>query len=236
LATAKPPIGAELVDVEKRNKAHARLLKEIEADARATENFTGRRKFSDTVMAAMARVPRHEFMGDAERIAAYVNRPQSIGFGQTISQPYIVAVMSDLLDLEPHQKVLEIGTGSGYQSAVLAELCGHVYSIEKVEKLANQARARLARLGYDTIDVRHGNGFAGWPEAAPFDAIMVTAAPEIIPKVLCDQLKVGGRIIVPIGPVHSNQILKVGYKDKGGKMHFASTLPVAFVPMIPGDP
>ncbi len=224
------------MDTDKRNAAHARLLEEIQADARRTENFTGRRAFSEAVMTAMAQVPRHEFLAPEDAAVAYINRPQGIGFGQTISQPYIVAVMSDLLDLKPDQTVLEIGTGSGYQTAVLAKLCRHVYSLETVETLANDARARLARLGIDNVEVRHGDGFKGWPEAAPFDAIMVTAAPEKIPAALCDQLKVEGRIIIPVGPIHANQILKVGYKDKGGSMHFTSTLPVAFVPMMPGVP
>jgi len=220
------------MNTDKRLKDHHRLLDEIAADARQTETFTGRAKFSERVMAAMAQVPRHEFVGPADQIVAYANRPQSIGFGQTISQPYIVALMTDLLDLQPDDTVLEIGTGSGYQAAILAGLCRAVYSIEKVEMLAVAARARLARLGIDNVEVRCGDGYRGWPEAAPFDAIIVTAAPEKVPVALCDQLKPEGRIVVPVGPVFSTQILKVGDKDKAGKMHFTSTLPVAFVPMI----
>ena len=223
------------MDNDKRDKAHARLLEAIANDTRQTEMFTGRREISGPVMAAMAGVPRHEFVLPEDEAVAYVNRPQGIGFGQTISQPYIVAVMTDMLDLGPDDVVLEIGSGSGYQAAVLAQLCRRVFSIETIKPLAESAAVRLKRLGYDNVVVRHGDGFLGWPEAGPFDAIIVTAAPEKMPAGLCDQLKTGGRIIVPIGPVHGSQVLKVGYKDKSGKMHFTSTLPVAFVPMVPGQ-
>lgn len=223
------------MDRDKRDKAHTRLLEDITQDTRQTENFTGRQKISGPVMAAMARVPRHEFVLPEDDAVAYVNRPRGIGFGQTISQPYIVAIMTDMLDLGPNDVVLEIGTGSGYQTAVLALLCRHVFSMEILKPLADSASVRLKRLGYDNVDVRHGDGFLGWPEAGPFDAIIVTAAPEEIPARLCDQLKTGGRVIVPIGPVHGNQILKVGDKDESGRMHFRSTLPVAFVPMVSGQ-
>ncbi|MBL6931374.1 MAG: protein-L-isoaspartate(D-aspartate) O-methyltransferase [Rhodospirillales bacterium] len=215
-------------------KAHRRLIEEIEMNARETENFTGRGRFSNAVMAAMAKVPRHEFLGDNHQGVAYSNRPQSIGFGQTISQPYIVAVMTDLLDLKPTDKVLEIGTGSGYQAAVLAEVTGHVYSMESVRSLAASAAKRLKRLGYDAIKLRHGDGYTGWEEEAPFDAILVTAAPETIPRALCDQLKVGGRMILPVGRQFSPQILKRGIKLNDGRVSFRSTLPVAFVPMVKG--
>ena len=220
------------MDTEKQQQAQRRLLDEIADEARQTENFTGRREFSKRVMAAMAQIPRHEFVLPEDDVVAYVNRPQGIGFGQTISQPYIVALMTDMLDLGPDDVVLEIGTGSGYQAAVLAQLCRRVYSIETVKPLVDYASIRLARLGIDNVEVRHGDGFKGWPEAAPFDAIIVTAAPEKIPMTLCDQLKTEGRIIVPVGPVGSTQMLKVGYKDQGGAMHFTSILPVAFVPMV----
>ena len=222
------------MDTDNRDEAHRRLLDEIADDARQTKNFAGLEKFSDPVMAAMSQIPRHEFVGPQEQAVAYANRPQQIGFGQTISQPYIVALMTEMLDLQPEDTVLEIGTGSGYQAAVLSLLCRRVYSIETVQDLANSARTRLKRLGYDNVEVRYGDGYIGWPEAAPFDGILVAAAPEEIPAALCDQLKPEGRIIVPVGPVHGRQTLKVGYKDNGGKMHFTSTLPVAFVPMIPG--
>ena len=142
-------------------------------------------------MEALARVPRHAFVRQGDTASAYVNRPQSIGHGQTISQPYIVALMTELLDLGGDDRVLEIGTGSGYQSAVLAELAGRVFSVEVVEALAADARRRLRDLGYDNIDVRTGDGYAGWPERMPFDAIIVTAAPERIPETLVDQLRPG---------------------------------------------
>jgi len=209
-----------------------RLLSEIEGNALETETFTGRRRFSDKVMAAMARVPRHDFLPPGNEKLAYVNRPQPIGCGQTISQPYIVAVMTDLLDLEATDRVLEIGTGSGYQAAVLAEVAGSVFSIETVKSLAESAARRLGELGYDTVEVRHGDGYKGWPEQAPFDAILVSAAPESIPQALCRQLKVGGRMIVPVGRQYCTQLLKLGVKLNDGKVRFRSTLPVAFVPMV----
>lgn len=209
-----------------------RLIREIEANALETESYTGRRSFSAKVMAAMACVPRHKFLSPGNEALAYVNRPQPIGCGQTISQPLIVALMTDLLDLKASDRVLEIGTGSGYQAAVLAQVAGDIFSMESVESLAASATTRLAELGYDTVTVRHGDGFAGWPEQAPFDAIMVTAAPDKIPQALCRQLKEGGRIIVPVGPQYSTQLLKLGIKGEDGKVRFRTTLPVAFVPMI----
>lgn len=213
-------------------KARLRLIAEIEINARETENFTGRKRYSDRVMAALAKVPRHDFMDENLHKVAYSNRPQSIGFGQTISQPYIVAVMTDLLDLQPTDRVLEIGTGSGYQGAVLAQLATHVYSIETVKSLAEKSRKTLQNMGYRNISVRHGDGYLGWPEEAPFDAIMVTAAPERIPQTLCDQLTPGGRLIVPVGRQFSPQMLKLGLKKDNGRVSFRSTLPVAFVPMV----
>ncbi len=213
-------------------KARRRLLDEIQAEARDTETWTGRSAFSDPVMEALARVPRHAFMRDGDGASAYVNRPQSIGFGQTISQPYIVALMTELLDLGRADRVLEIGTGSGYQTAVLAELAGRVFSVEVVEVLATNARRRLRDLGYDTVEVRSQDGYAGWPEKGPFDAIIVTAAPERIPQALVDQLKPGGRMVVPIGRVHELQSLYLGAKDRDGRFKAHKTLPVAFVPMV----
>ncbi|NQU60128.1 MAG: protein-L-isoaspartate(D-aspartate) O-methyltransferase [Rhodospirillales bacterium] len=226
MSNAPPP------DPEKLNAARQRLLVEIAATAAETANWTGRQAFSDAVMAAMARVPRHEFVDPDSRAAAYANRPQPIGHGQTISQPYIVALMSDLLDLVPTDRVLEIGTGCGYQAAVLAELAGHVYSIETLEKLATPARARLKRLGYDNVTVQAGDGFLGWPEEAPFDAIIVTAAPERIPDALVDQLANGGRLVIPIGPQHETQFLVRLIKDQDGAVTRQDMLPVAFVPMV----
>ncbi|MFQ5763851.1 MAG: protein-L-isoaspartate(D-aspartate) O-methyltransferase [Rhodospirillales bacterium] len=217
---------------EKLEKAHRRLLAEIEANAEETQSWTGRAKFSDRVMAAMAHVPRHEFVDPADVAAAYANRPQRIGFGQTISQPYIVALMTDLLDLRDTDRVLEVGTGSGYQAAVLADLVDRVYSIETVAKLARAATGRLARLGYENIEVRVGDGFEGWAEAAPFDAVIVTAAPERIPPALVEQLKRGGRMAIPIGRERGSQFLLRVTKDAESRVREQSVLPVAFVPMV----
>ncbi|MEQ8229893.1 MAG: protein-L-isoaspartate(D-aspartate) O-methyltransferase [Rhodospirillales bacterium] len=209
-----------------------RLLREIEQDARDTAFWTGRKAFSDRTMAAMAAVPRHEFVRDEDEVVAYINRPQPIGHGQTISQPYIVALMTDLLDLDGTEKVLEIGTGSGYQAAVLSRVAARVYTIEIVEELGRQAQKRLARLGYDNVHVQIGDGYKGWPEEAPFDAVMVTAAPERIPEDLIHQLRPGGRMIVPIGRAHDRQTLTLVVKALDGKVTIESVLPVAFVPMI----
>ena len=223
-------------DKEKMATARLRLLAEIEANARETASWTGREKFSDRVMAAMDGVPRHEFVKPGDRVAAYVNRPQAIGFGQTISQPYIVALMTDLLDLAETDRVLEIGTGSGYQAAVVAELAARVFSIESVGKLAQSARQRLARLGYPNVEVRTGDGFEGWPEESPFDAIIVTAAPELIPEALIEQLRPGGRMAIPIGRVHETQTLVRVTKDPEGETTEQAMLPVAFVPMVRKKP
>jgi len=213
-------------------KARRRLIAEIEEEARDTLYWTGRARFSDRVMAAIDRVPRHEFVLPGDEAYAYVNRPRGIGHGQTISQPYIVALMTDLLDLEPGHRVLEIGTGCGYQAAVLAELCARVYSVETVEELAHTAAARLARLGYANVDVRCGEGFEGWPEEAPFDAIIVTAAPTAVPPALLEQLAPGGRLAVPVGEAGATQILTLCRKDAEGRIERDGLLPVSFVPMV----
>jgi protein-L-isoaspartate(D-aspartate) O-methyltransferase len=212
--------------------ALARLLGEIDEEARDTASWTGRGRFAPRVMAALARVPRHLFVPADEEVCAYDNRPLPIGHGQTISQPYIVALMTDLLDLAATDRVLEVGTGCGYQAAVLAEVAGRVYSLEVVPELAEGARRRLAELGYRNVEIRCGDGFAGWPEAAPFDAILVTAAPETIPPRLVEQLKPGGRLVVPVGEPFSTQYLYVGRKDAAGAFTAEPILPVAFVPMV----
>ncbi|MCG8510923.1 MAG: protein-L-isoaspartate(D-aspartate) O-methyltransferase [Rhodospirillales bacterium] len=216
---------------ENLTRARDRLLADIEDDARDTEAWTGRRRFSDAVLAAVARVPRHEFVLPDDRDYAYINRPRGIGFGQTISQPYIVALMTDLLDLAPRTRVLEIGAGSGYQAAIMAEMGATVFTIEVIPELAKSARERLTELAYDSITVRHGDGFNGWPEEAPFDAIMVTAAPEKIPPALVEQLKPGGRMSIPTGPAHETQMLNLVLKDVDGNVSCRKMLPVAFVPM-----
>jgi protein-L-isoaspartate(D-aspartate) O-methyltransferase len=181
------------------------------------------------VLDAMQRVPRHLFVPEGQRKFAYEDRPLPIGEGQTISQPYIVALMTQLAQLGPKSKALDIGTGSGYQAAVLAELCQQVYSIEIVATLADQARERLTRLGYQNIEVRHGDGYQGWPEQAPFDAIIVAAAPNHIPQPLIDQLAPGGRLIIPVGRLV--QQLVVVEKTPTGEIRKTTVTGVAFVPM-----
>ncbi len=223
-------------EADRFDKARRRLLDEIAADARDTAGWTGRAAFSAVTMAAIERVPRHAFVRPEDASAAYANRPQSIGCGQTISQPYIVALMTDLLDLEGGERVLEIGTGSGYQAAVLAETGAEVFSLETVERLAKPARARLDELGYDRVRTRVGDGYLGWPEEGPFDGILVTAAPERVPAALIDQLKPMGRMVVPIGRPHQHQMLTLVRKDLGGTVSADAVLPVAFVPMVAGRP
>jgi protein-L-isoaspartate(D-aspartate) O-methyltransferase len=180
------------------------------------------------VLEVMARVPRHLFVPDAVRDLAYSDHPLPIGHSQTISQPYIVAFMTEALDLRPDHKVLEIGTGSGYQAAVLGELARDVYTIEIVEPLAERARGTLGKLGYKNVHVRAGNGYAGWPEQAPFDRIIVTAAPEEIPPALIEQLKLGGVMAIPVGG--EVQELRIMRRTPSG-METLKTLPVRFVPM-----
>ena len=183
---------------------------------------------SDRVLDAMRRVPRHRFVPDAEQQGAYGDAPLPIGHGQTISQPYIVAFMTEALDVAPTHRVLEIGTGSGYQAAVLGELAGEVFTMEIVEPLGERARQTLAELGYGNVRVRLGNGYAGWPEEAPFDRIMVTAAPEEIPPALVEQLKVGGIMAIPVGAY--DQELRILRRTPSG-LELVRTLPVRFVPM-----
>jgi protein-L-isoaspartate(D-aspartate) O-methyltransferase len=183
------------------------------------------------VLAAMRKVPRHEFLPDAVRPHAYDDAPVPIGYGQTASQPYMVAVMTELAELGPHTRVLEIGTGSGYQAAILAEVAGEVYSIEILEPLAASARRTLERLGYGRVHVRQGDGYRGWPEAAPFDAIVVTAAPPEVPKALLEQLAPGGRLVVPVG--RDEQELEVHRRTADG-VRVRRFFPVTFVPMVPG--
>lgn len=215
---------------------HRRLLEEVARDTAETASFTGRARLSPRVAAALAKVQRHRFVPDSEAPYAYINRPRPIGHGQTISQPFIVAIMTELLDLAPGDRVLEIGTGSGYQAAILAEVAGAVFTIEVVEELAKTAAERLKRLGYVGVEVRHGDGYKGWPEKAPFDAIVVTAAPERIPEALVEQLKPGGRLVIPVGPQGGPQALYRCVKGADGKLACDSRLPVAFVPMVGDGP
>jgi len=181
------------------------------------------------VLTAMRTVPRHELVPDRERAHAYEDRPLPIGHGQTISQPYIVAFMTEQLDPQPTDKVLEVGTGSGYQSAVLAGLVKEVYTIEIVGPLAKRAEADLKRLGYTNIFVRAGDGYQGWPEAAPFDAVIVTCAPDKVPQPLLDQIKDGGRMIIPVGPLNDQQLVLL--RKRGKQLDKSAVLSVRFVPM-----
>jgi protein-L-isoaspartate(D-aspartate) O-methyltransferase len=181
------------------------------------------------VLAAMGKVPRHLFVPESSRDLAYADMPLPIGYGQTISQPYIVALMTQFVDPEPTHKALDIGTGSGYQAAILAELVKAVYSIEIVRPLADEARERLDRLGYKNVEVRHGDGYRGWPENAPFDIIIVAAAPDHIPQPLLDQLATGGRMVIPVG--HPYQDLMLIHRQADGSIQQRRVAPVAFVPM-----
>ena len=212
----------------------AALLDEIASEMRATAQWTGRAALSPRVAAALGTVRRSAFVPPESASAAYQNRPLPIGYEQTISQPYIVAVMTELLDLRPADKVLEIGTGSGYQAAVLAELVPTVYSIETIAPLSQRASEALASEGYSNVIVRVGNGSLGWPEEAPFDAIIVTAAAERIPPALLQQLGPGGRMIIPVGPHGGDQKLILITKDEAGEIAQREVLHVAFVPLTGG--
>jgi protein-L-isoaspartate(D-aspartate) O-methyltransferase len=181
------------------------------------------------VLAAMEKVPRHEFVPERLRYQAYQDRPRPIGHDQTISQPYIVAFMTEQLEPKPTDRVLEIGTGSGYQAAILAELAAKVYTVEIIEDLAGRAAVDLKRLGYTNVYVRAGDGYKGWPEAAPFDAIIVTCAPEKAPPPLIEQLKDGGRMIIPVGSSWYQELVLL--RKQGGRLERQAVLPVRFVPM-----
>lgn len=206
------------------------LVDELRRDSRVAEEY-GAPPLSDAALASIGAVLRHEFVPQALRQEAYRNYPLPIGAGQTISQPYIVALMTDLADVSRDDTVLEIGTGSGYQAAVLAELAGHVYTIEIIDTLGRRAMQALERLGYDNVTVRIGDGYAGWPEEAPFDAIVVTAAPDQVPQPLIDQLKVGGRMVIPVGRENSVQTLQLLIKGASGELEVTDIIPVRFVPL-----
>ncbi len=228
------PLGLPAAEREWREERR-RLLAEIEDEARLVAPETGRPAFSPRVMAAMARVPRHAFVPQNYRDAAYVNGPLPIGYDQTISQPFIVALMTDLLDLNGESRVLEIGTGSGYQAAVAAEIARTVHSIEIVEPLARSADETLRKLGYTNVEVRAGDGYRGWPEHAPFDAIIVTAGAETVPPALTAQLKPGGVMAIPVGPSRRGQALKLLKKRGDGSLEEQAVLAVAFVPFTRAD-
>jgi protein-L-isoaspartate(D-aspartate) O-methyltransferase len=215
---------------DRHSAQRARMVAEIAAMARDNGSATGRPSLSGAVMTAVGKVPRHRFVPFLQEAFAYENRALPIGEGQTISQPFLVALMTDLLDPKPGDSVLEVGTGSGYQAAVLAELVGKVYTIEIVEPLGRRAMQLLDQLGYRNIDVRIGDGYNGWPEAAPFDSIVVTAASAEVPKPLIDQLKLGGRMVIPAG-ANEGQYLLIVEKRPDGTSTRKRTLPVRFVPL-----
>ncbi|MDE0225485.1 MAG: protein-L-isoaspartate(D-aspartate) O-methyltransferase [Gammaproteobacteria bacterium] len=211
----------------------AGMIEAIKEDTRRTAFYTGVAELDPRVIDAMSTVKRDEFVPWATKIAAYVNRPLPIGHGQTISQPYIVAIMTHLMETREGDRVLEIGTGSGYQAAVLAELVDEVYTIEIIPELAESAGKRLARLGFDNVEVRTGDGWYGWPDKSPFDSIMVTAVGEDVPEELLRQLKPGGRIVLPLG-TDWDQNLVVVEKAEDGTTSKREILPVRFVPLT-GD-
>jgi protein-L-isoaspartate(D-aspartate) O-methyltransferase len=210
------------------------MVAEVEAMYADTRSETGLAAMSPAVRAALGKVERHRLVPPAQAAAAYRNHPLPIGGGQTISQPYIVALSADLLNPKPSDVVLEVGTGSGYQAAVLAEIVRQVYSIELIESLGKTAAARLAELGYRNIELRIGDGYAGWPEKAPFDAIVVTAAAPQVPPALVAQLKTGGRMVIPVGGSDDIQYLKLLTKRADGGYDEKRVLPVRFVPLVPG--
>lgn len=205
------------------------LLEDIRQETELTAGYTGRAALDRRVMEAMAKVPRHAFVPDHLQLSAYANRPLPIGHGQTISQPYIVALMTQLARPQPHSRALEVGVGSGYQSAILSRLCRQVFGVEIVAGLAHSAQERLARLGYQNITVRLGDGTAGWPEEAPFDIILVAAAPPRVPPALVDQLAPGGRLVLPVGDYQ--QVLLRITKLPDGQLEQQAITPVSFVPM-----
>jgi len=207
------------------------MIRLIEAEVRYTSGYLKQSSLDTRVLDAMAQVPRHEFVPPQIVDKAYQNRPLPIGHGQTISQPYIVAIMTDLLDIEPDQRILEIGTGSGYQAAVLAQIGARVWSIEIIPALGQQAKTRLQRLGYNRVEVRIGDGYYGWPEQATFDAIIVTAAASHIPPPLLKQLKPGGKMMIPVGSRYTTQQLILITRGENNEFITRQVLPVRFVPL-----
>ena len=208
------------------------MIRDIEAGIALTRSRIGRDRFADRVMAAMREVPRENFVPEDMRRAAFRDGALPVGHGQTISQPYIVALMTDLLEPAADDRVLEIGTGTGYQAAILGRLVRRVYSVERIPELAASARERLAGLGYDNIEVRDGDGYAGWPEHAPYESIIVTAAAPRIPAALIDQLKPGGRLLLPLGQRGGHQQLVLVTRDDRGEIERRELLGVAFVPLV----
>ena len=234
LATALPLLSAAATERD-YGAARQKMVETIEGLATRIGAPQGTDRLAPAVLAAMRQVPRHEFVPADVQGTAYDNRPLPIGYGQTISQPYIVALMTDLAKPDKEDVVLEVGTGSGYQAAVLSPLVSRVYSIEIVEALAKRASEQLTVLGYGNVTVRHGDGYHGWPEHGPFDAIIVTAAASHIPPPLVKQLKPGGRMVIPVGPPFMAQNLMLVEKDTREQVHTRTLLPVHFVPLTGGN-
>lgn len=216
---------------EKMTIARKGMVKEIELDVQETSAYIGQAQLNEEVMRVMGEVPRHEFVPEVVQSAAYYNRPLPIGYGQTISQPYIVALMTDLLAVSKDARVLEVGAGSGYQAAVLSQLVKEVHSIEIIPELAQACRKRLARLGYSNITIHEGDGYYGLESEGPFDGIVVTAAASYIPPPLVKQLKPGGHMVIPVGTPFAVQHLMLLEKNKQGEVSMRQVLPVRFVPL-----
>lgn len=212
----------------------ARLVAEVEATYAETRALTGLAAMSPRVRAALGKVERHRLVPTGQRSLAYRNHPLPIGLGQTISQPYIVALSADLIAPQTQHVVLEVGTGSGYQAAILAEIVSRVFSIEIIETLGKKAEQDLKQLGYANIEIRIGDGYQGWPEKAPFDGIVVTAAAPRVPEALIEQLRPGGRMVIPVGEPGGAQDLVLITKRADGGFERRSVLPVRFVPLVPG--
>lgn len=207
------------------------MVQQVAAHATLTGEQTGRELLDERVLAAMQEVPRHAFVPAALKLLAYIDSPLPIGHGKTISQPFIVALMLDLLELEPSDRVLEVGTGLGYQAAVLAKLVATVYTVEIIQELAGEAATRIGEHGYGNVQIRTGDGGQGWPEHAPFDKVIVAAAPELMPPPLLNQLKPGGRMVIPAGIPDAQQLMLVE-KDARGRLNTTEVLPVRFAPLV----
>jgi protein-L-isoaspartate(D-aspartate) O-methyltransferase len=227
--------GAPAAQDDAHADARAAMIRTIEAHAQSATDALGRDFIDPRVLAVMAAVPRHEFVSGWDENQAYDDRPLPIGHGQTISQPFIVALMTDMAAVGPEDVVLEVGTGSGYQAAVLAHLVREIHTIEIIPELAASAAERLRRLSYDNVHAHTGDGYYGRPAAAPFDAIVVTAAAQQVPPPLVQQLKPGGRMVIPIGSGFALQHLMLVEKDADGRLRTRQTLPVRFVPLTRGS-
>jgi len=219
----------------KFDRQRRQMIEDIEAGVALTRNMIGKDRLDKRVMTAMRQVPRENFVPPDMRHAAFRDGALPVGHGQTISQPYIVALMTDMLELSADSVVLEIGTGTGYQAAVLSCLARQVYSIERIPALAEAARQRLEEMGYDNVETRCSDGYKGWPDKAPFDGIVVTAAAPFIPPALLEQLRPGGRMAIPLGMPSMHQELMLVTKDMLGETHNKSLLGVAFVPLVAED-